>query len=332
MAADRFSPLGEPLESMVSSKGFKMAVRRWPVPNGKQTKGVLVLLHGGNFHSGYFGYPGTELSKSGYEVVACDLPGHGFSEGPGNLCYYDRFSDHVDDVALLIRTEKAKRPTTPIYLFGESWGGILAAEVAIECQSSAVPEAARGCHGCQKESLQQRLPGAEIALDGVICAGSLFELKATKLNPILEHVMIPVISALFPRLTFSDKGLDETLDSAFGMPEWVAAVRSDPKVPGSPGMKHDLITFRPVRESLQAIKRINKRAPELKTPLLVVHAENDTRCGVDGARTFHANAVSADKELLVYPEASHQMFMDIDANVNRLVTDLRVWLDKRSKA
>lgn len=59
--------------------------RCWEVqPSGSTPKAGLVIIHGGNWHSGWFGELGDLLSSPEYSirVTAPDLPGHGLSGDP----------------------------------------------------------------------------------------------------------------------------------------------------------------------------------------------------------------------------------------------------------
>eukprot|EP00439_Symbiodinium_sp_Y106_P041046 s1352_g5.t1 len=68
----------EPESFAESSKGFRLAVRRW-VPSSP--KAVVILVHGGaGWHSGYFDLVGQGLRTAGYAAVAYDQVGYGYSE------------------------------------------------------------------------------------------------------------------------------------------------------------------------------------------------------------------------------------------------------------
>eukprot|EP00929_Paragymnodinium_shiwhaense_P076957 TRINITY_DN39607_c0_g2_i1.p1 TRINITY_DN39607_c0_g2~~TRINITY_DN39607_c0_g2_i1.p1 ORF type:complete len:259 (+),score=26.25 TRINITY_DN39607_c0_g2_i1:2-778(+) len=226
---------------------------------------------------------------------------HGYSDGPGGMCYYERMDDIVNDLSHIVDTIKGQHPDIPLVLFAESWSALVGAQVGIRKNPN---------------------------LAGLILGGGLFKLLATKISPV-EMLVYRLLSRFFPKFTISNKGLDETFDSAFGLPEWAAAARADPLVPGSGGMKHNLITIRPAAETLLAMPRVRKAACDIEAPLLVIHGETDTRCCVTAAKEIFEKAASKDKELIIYPDASHQLFMDGDTNVARVIGDILAWLRKR---
>lgn len=74
-----------------SSASSNIVERCWEVqPPGSVPKAGLVIIHGGSWHSGWFGEMGDLLSSPEYfiRVSAPDLPGHGLSDDtvPGYRC------------------------------------------------------------------------------------------------------------------------------------------------------------------------------------------------------------------------------------------------------
>ena len=47
------------------------------------------------------------------------------------------------------------------------------------------------------------------------------------------------------------------------------------------------------------------------------------------ARAFYEEAGSADKQLILYEDAAHMLWLDSSRNVQRSIADLTKWLDKR---
>jgi alpha-beta hydrolase superfamily lysophospholipase len=88
-------------------------------------KAVLGLLHGYADHATRYDHVVTELFDAGIGVVALDMRGHGKSEGERGYC--DRFGEFLADSAELTKLvdERAKGAST--FLFGHSFGGLVAA-------------------------------------------------------------------------------------------------------------------------------------------------------------------------------------------------------------
>lgn len=92
------------------------------IPEGK--KAVLGLLHGYADHATRYDHVVNELYDAGIGVVALDLRGHGKSEGERGYC--DVFDDFLDDSAELTKLVDARAGGKKTFLFGHSFGGLVA--------------------------------------------------------------------------------------------------------------------------------------------------------------------------------------------------------------
>ena len=59
--------------------GLRIATRSWR-PGGA-VRGVMILIHGFNSHSGYMAWPAEQFASNGLAAYALDLRGRGKSEG-----------------------------------------------------------------------------------------------------------------------------------------------------------------------------------------------------------------------------------------------------------
>jgi len=294
----RCEPLGEPDEFAVGFHGHKLALRRW-APAAAPT-GLLLVHHGGGWHSGYYDEMGRGLAAAGWEVLAFDAAGHGFSEGPGGLTYIRKVSELVDDLRKILAEEKAKRPGLPIVLYGESQGAVMVTALAAENDPN---------------------------LSALVVSSGLFKLAPKTAPPALVVWLIKHLGALFPRQTVTLKELDDTFDSAFGDPRWAAAARKDPRV------VVNAFYLGSSSQTLKALSRIMTTAPKISDiPVLVQHPEFDTRTDPRAAKAWFEGVSSSDKTLRMYPEASHQMFQDSETNIRRVTADLASWLDARFRS
>ena len=62
--------------------GTATFTREWAPPDGVARRGSILLVHGLGEHSGRYGRVAERLAAIGLAVHACDLRGHGRSEGP----------------------------------------------------------------------------------------------------------------------------------------------------------------------------------------------------------------------------------------------------------
>lgn len=110
--------------------GLKIATRSWKT--AANPRGVMILIHGFNAHSGYMEWPAEQLAESGMAVYALDLRGRGESEG--ERFYVEEFKDYLDDVNTLVSMARAENPGSPIYVLGHSAGGVIATSYVFEHQ------------------------------------------------------------------------------------------------------------------------------------------------------------------------------------------------------
>jgi acylglycerol lipase len=171
--------------------GLNIATKSWQ-PDGNP-RGVMILIHGFNAHSGYMTWPGERFAANGFASYALDLRGRGKSEG--ERFYVENFSDYLGDVDKLVGIARSENPGLPIYVLGHSAGGVIATSYVFEHQD-------------------------EIA--GLVCESFAFDVGL----PHLVQLALQGISHLTPHLhVFSLKNEDFSRD-----PQAVAAMNNDPLI------------------------------------------------------------------------------------------------------
>src|ERR1044072_476296 len=111
--------------------GLKIFTRSWQ-PEA-QTRGVVVIVHGFNSHSGQYLWVGEQFAAKGLAAYAIDLRGRGHSEG--ERYYVEKMEDYTDDVATLVRRAKSENPGLPVFLLGHSAGGVVSCIYTLDPQS-----------------------------------------------------------------------------------------------------------------------------------------------------------------------------------------------------
>jgi alpha-beta hydrolase superfamily lysophospholipase len=117
-------------ESVPSAGGISLFVRSWE-PTAA-LRGVVVLCHGFNSHSGYYVGVGEQLAARGFAAYALDLRGRGRSDG--ERYYVQAMSDWVEDVAAIVSLAKYRHRGLPTFLLGHSAGGVISCLYALEHQ------------------------------------------------------------------------------------------------------------------------------------------------------------------------------------------------------
>jgi alpha-beta hydrolase superfamily lysophospholipase len=103
--------------------GAVLSVRDWPVPEGLERRGSIVIVHGLGEHSGRYAHVSDRLAGMGLAVRGYDLRGHGRSDGPrGVIPHPDAL---LDDFRAVF--DDLRRDGEPPFVLGHSMGGAIAA-------------------------------------------------------------------------------------------------------------------------------------------------------------------------------------------------------------
>jgi alpha-beta hydrolase superfamily lysophospholipase len=217
-------------------------------------KAMLALLHGYADHGARYLHVMGALAEHGIGSVAVDMRGHGRASGPRGHC--DRFAEFLDDAGELARLASDRAKGAPLFLFGHSFGGLVASASAIDA-----PRAWRG--------LVLSAPFFGLALE----------------VPAIKVGAAKLASRLVPRLALPSglSGKDVTHDAARAR-----AYDEDPLV-------FKKATARWFVETQAAQARTIARAPELRMPLYVVFGGADPIAKLASGRAFFDRVGSSDK-------------------------------------
>jgi alpha-beta hydrolase superfamily lysophospholipase len=137
--------------------GLKIATRSWRPDEA--VRGIVLLIHGFNSHSGYMVWPAEQFCSKGFAAYALDLRGRGKSEG--ERFYVEKFSDWLEDVDSLAAIARSENPGVPVYVLGHSVGGVIASSYVFEHQTEIAGLI------CESFALDVGLPQiAQLALEG----------------------------------------------------------------------------------------------------------------------------------------------------------------------
>ena len=106
--------------------GTTIFLREWPVPEGTEQRGAVLLVHGLGEHSGRYAHVAERLTALGLHVRGYDHRGHGESEGPRGSV--PRPEALLDDLRAVF--EDLADGGAPPFLLGHSLGGATAARAA----------------------------------------------------------------------------------------------------------------------------------------------------------------------------------------------------------
>ncbi len=144
--------------------------------------------------------------------------------------------------------------------------------------------------------------------------------------PALGEVGVPrvlmaagwVLSRIWPRFSMRT-GMD--LSALSREPEARRTVVEDP-------LFHRVGTARLSTEVVAAIERVQRLAPTLAVPVLLLQGGADRMVSPAGTRAFFSRLTVADRQLIEYPDAYHALLADLDAP--EVLKDLGRWIDARA--
>jgi len=97
------------------------------LPGGRPAA-ILLVVHGGNEHSGRYTNLFNYFVPKGYGVYGFDLRGHGKSEGLRG--YVERFSDYLTDLKTFFDIVRSEHEDAKVFLVAHSMGGPIATAYA----------------------------------------------------------------------------------------------------------------------------------------------------------------------------------------------------------
>ena len=99
-------------------------------PEGARAPAAIVgLLHGYADYGKRYAHVARAWADRGIATVAVDMRGHGRAEGRRGHC--ERFEEYLEDAAELTRLVQERGAGAPAFLMGHSFGGLVAASLAI---------------------------------------------------------------------------------------------------------------------------------------------------------------------------------------------------------
>ena len=248
--------------------GIRLFYQVW-VPAGAK-RAVLINLHGLGDHSGLYPNLTAYIPTQAIALYAYDMRGNGRS--PGQRAYLRRWEEYRADLAAFLRVVRQKEPDLPLFLLGNSLGGLVVLDYVLKHPDGVA---------------------------GVIAAAA--PLGAVGVPPLLM-TLGRAMSRVFPRFSLH-VGMD--LTGLSRDPKIVETVLADP-------FFHRRGTARLSTEVTAAIERVQSGAKSLSVPLLMLHGSADRMVPPDGSRRFFAQVAYPDREYREYFGAYHGLFADIN--------------------
>ncbi|MDP1912261.1 alpha/beta hydrolase [Brevundimonas sp.] len=275
------------MDTLTTGDGLRLRLKRWPAQG--PARGTVQIVHGLGEHIGRYESLAAKLNAAGWHVAGHDHRGHGRSEGArGGMG-----GSHSLLADLSAVRDHFAGPGRHI-LLGHSMGGLIAARFVAE---SLAPDAARWARD----------------VDGLVLSSPALD---AGLGP-LRKLLLAVLGPLLPDLRLGN-GLQPAWISRD--PAVVRKYEADPLV-------HDRVTPRLVRFIVDAGARVRQRAPQWRTPTLLLWGGADRCVAPAGSVAFAAAAPAAVVTAQAFPLLFHEIFNEPErAEVIARVTG---WLAQR---
>ncbi|KNZ32295.1 MAG: hypothetical protein AD742_12665 [Methylibium sp. NZG] len=231
-------------------------------------RGAIVLVHGIHDHPGRYTALAQALVAKGVAVYALDHRGHGASGGSRQRV--DSVAQLAGDAEVALAEAAKRNPGVPLFLYGHSMGGLVAAHVAVKDAGKA-------------------------RLAGVVLSSAALALPPSASGG--ARAVVGTLSRLAPELPL------EAVDAAQVVRE--SAARAE--LARDPAIQRAKVPARTIDAILDGVVELQPLMPTITAPLLILHGGADRVTPPDGSRALSQQAASKDKKLVVYEQALHSL-------------------------
>lgn len=215
----------------------------------------------------------------------------GHGQSEGARVHVDNFQEYVDDAFLHADKIKKDFPNTPMFVLGHSMGGLMSIAAA-----NQRPDLFRG-----------------VILDAPL-------ITLDNLPPAFVVWLGRMVSNIIPQ--FPVRALDSKAMSRDK--EMVKKYEDDPLV------HNGRLKARQVATMLDAMAVEEKSLSDIEWPFLILHGEPDELTSVNGAKLMYEKAKSKDKQLKLFPDAFHQLHLELEPVKSETLNLIASWITKRS--
>jgi len=271
---------------VTAKDGLHLFVRVWK-PNTEE-KAIIFLLHGFSEHSGRYARWAERFAENSISVYAIDYRGHGKAGGiRGHTPSYKHL---LDDIDVLI--QQADSSKTPKFLYGQSLGGNLSLNYALE-----------------------RKP----QLNGVISTSPW--LKLVHEPKTIMILFARILRKLSPSLT-SKAGLDINLLSHD--PKVAEEYAKDK-------LNHEFITPNLFFGVRKAGRKVIQNAGDIKLPVLLMHGTGDLITSFKASEKLAEHLKNGGGDITFVPWENYYHEIHHEINNQQVFQKIMDWIAEKSE-
>uniref|UniRef100_A0A1J3IHF3 Monoglyceride lipase n=1 Tax=Noccaea caerulescens TaxID=107243 RepID=A0A1J3IHF3_NOCCA len=272
-----------------TKRGDTLFTQSWTRVGSVKNRGLVVLLHGLNEHSGRYSDFAKQLNVNGFKVYGIDWIGHGGSDGLH--AYVPSLDYAVTDLNLFLEKVIAENPRLPCFCIGHSTGGAIILKAMLD-------------------------PKIEARVSGIVLTSPAVGVQPS--HPIFG-VLAPFLAFLIPRYQLS--AAKKKVRAVSRDPEALVAKYSDPLVyTGS-------IRARTGYEILRLASHLLENLNRIKVPFLVMHGTADTVTDPKGTQRLYDEASSSDKSIKLFDGLLHDLLFEPERGI--IAGVILDWLNRR---
>ncbi|QAT39621.1 alpha/beta hydrolase [Clostridium sp. JN-9] len=280
-------------------------------------KAVIVIVHGLCEHSGRYDYLTKRLNDFGYTVYRFDNRGHGKSGGERG--YVENFQDFFKDADKVVDMALKENKGLPVFMFGHSMGGFIAAGYGIKYKNKLKGQILSGAAVIEPPAFKS------LKEDGY------FEKHPREKSP-----------NLLAKLMCRDKDVVEDYNNdPFVLKETNIKLLGEVFIKGSRWIKdvvedynNDPFVLKETNIKLlgevfiKGSRWINENIKNYEYPCLILHGEMDRLVKAEASKWMLNNISSSDKSIKIYPECYHEILSEKNEKES-VIQDIHKWIEER---
>ena len=277
-------------------------------------RGTLVLFHGYGGYSLRFIHVAEFLTAEGFRVVAMDVPFHGKDKGfvgykiQGN----NNMDLFVEDAVSCVKLVSEKFSDAPMFLFGHSMGGLIAAKTCLVLQEEVGEEIMK-----------------KLGLIGVVFSSPVFFTRK-------YAGVVSLYSSVAESVTGLARRLAPNMKLGAVRPEWLShdekiieAATKDEKSFAAYGTLSFLRAL--TMETKKTMYMGNGAGAKMMIPFVIFQGADDQAVDVEGSRKFVSKCLLDEKHKM-YIElegCKHDVFNEAEPHRSKLLQQLLEWMNQR---